>query len=755
MADYRLKIKDTLQHVLLGIQQSLLVNVKSSSQMPLPEFVDFNPLSDDEKKKCGFLDKDGQNKSVLLLQLKMKAVDKMVIVQGAACQNWEEPDKSTGFAWMMFKLPVVKVEVDVLPARHANLQVVNININYVQRWVYDTEHKGFWCDYISRWPLGCQELGVKVPGWMKSPDFNFVIKKTIQYNKMVRIEGDKAKSLFTEEEKNNICLANADSNILRTLPDLSSTISNTNSKESESWLERNIDTTTRDDVRDEARNRDNVRKDGTYGDDIIHGRGHMNDMREKERHSYGLRETRKDEEMERNIRAQIRAEEQENSLRAQLRAKEREESLRAQIRAEEREKFLQEMKNIQLSDQKCNLERQNNPTLMDTKIPGFISDKDRDALLLPRSPLRSPPAVFRTQGPAISSASPPGPRLINSVRLRYPHLAGSELLRAAQDIKNCQKHSPRITATHPGVFPISGIKPLSPVLGVDHKTWGDVIQEPGYAKVCVPPEGFGHLGTQDGRESAGAGPPDNNEANIHRASLSSVSYPQFGSTETLEPDRQIEVNNQKGNETSLHRSALSPSEHSAPRTQHSTPTLNHQYESLDFHSALRHPPPGQDKSSVEEDDNTDWNDKSYLGPARGTGGDQIDMPRRLHTEMLELHELITSELSRVHRLEDQISLKVYGTKLKNPVSVLEDDEVMKAVQDPSKLAGNTRDKIIVMKEVLSLMQSAKQHHQQVLQQLASPVPADEQVDPVHEEEEMPRRSSRDKQPKRNSDFFYY
>jgi len=121
--------------------------------------------------------------------------------------------------------------------------------------------------------------------------------------------------------------------------------------------------------------------------------------------------------------------------------------------------------------------------------------------------------------------------------------------------------------------------------------------------------------------------------------------------------------------------------------------------------------------------------------------------------MLELHELINSELSRVHRLEDQISLKVYGTKLKTPVSVLEDDEVMKAVQDPSKLAGDTRDKIMVMKEVLDLMKSAKQHHQQVLQQLASPVTADEQVDPIHEEEEMPRRSSRDKQPKRNSDFF--
>ena len=83
---------------------------------------------------------------------------------------------------------------------------------------------------------------------------------------------------------------------------------------------------------------------------------------------------------------------------------------------------------------------------------------------------------------------------------------------------------------------------------------------------------------------------------------------------------------------------------------------------------------------------------------------------------------------------------------------------MKAVQDPSKLAGDTRNKIMIMKEVLDLMQSAKQHHQKVLQQLTDPLPADEQIDPNHTEEEIgPRRSSRlvDKQPKRNSDFFYY
>ena len=139
----------------------------------------------------------------------------------------------------------------------------------------------------------------------------------------------------------------------------------------------------------------------------------------------------------------------------------------------------------------------------------------------------------------------------------------------------------------------------------------------------------------------------------------------------------------------------------------------------------------------------------------GTSGDKIDMPKRLNIEMMELHELITSELSRVHRLEDQISLKVYGTKLKNPVSVLENDEVMKAVQDPSKIAGDTRNKIMVMKEVLDLMQSAKQHHQKVLQQLANPAAADEQMDPNDTEEGMPRRSSRNKQPKRNSEFFYY
>ena len=282
MANFRIKIRDSLQHVLQGIQQSLLSNVKSSSQMPLPEFVNFNPLSDEEKKKCGFLDKEGQSNSVLQLQLKMKTIDKMVIVQGAACINWEYPDKSTGFSWKMFKLPVVKVDLDVLPARHANLQVVSININYIQKWVLDTSHEGFWCDYIYRWPSGCQELPVKVPGWMKSPDFRFIIKKTIQYNKLLRIEGDKAKSLFTEEDKQNICLANEDSAVLKTLPEL---YTSSDSEESEPWLGKDIATTARDDVRAERRNRYEMREERKIRDDIIQNRDHMDDVRGEERHS--------------------------------------------------------------------------------------------------------------------------------------------------------------------------------------------------------------------------------------------------------------------------------------------------------------------------------------------------------------------------------------------------------------------------------------------------------------------------------------
>ena len=68
MSEFRLKIKDNLLHVLKGIQQSLSLDVRNSSQLPLLDFVGLDPLPEDEKKKYGFSQKEEQNKGVIRMQ---------------------------------------------------------------------------------------------------------------------------------------------------------------------------------------------------------------------------------------------------------------------------------------------------------------------------------------------------------------------------------------------------------------------------------------------------------------------------------------------------------------------------------------------------------------------------------------------------------------------------------------------------------------------------------------------------------------
>ena len=62
---------------------------------------------------------------------------------------------------------------------------------------------------------------------------------------------------------------------------------------------------------------------------------------------------------------------------------------------------------------------------------------------------------------------------------------------------------------------------------------------------------------------------------------------------------------------------------------------------------------------------------------------------------------------------------------------------------------------MIMREVLGMMQSAKEHHQTVLERLNDPPPTEEEID--SNSQAGPRRSSRlmDKKPYRNADFYYY
>ena len=105
-------------------------------------------------------------------------------------------------------------------------------------------------------------------------------------------------------------------------------------------------------------------------------------------------------------------------------------------------------------------------------------------------------------------------------------------------------------------------------------------------------------------------------------------------------------------------------------------------------------------------------------------GEEICMPRNLREQQLELQDLLNDELQNIHKLENDISWKIYGTTKENPVSLLEHQEVVYATQAPELLASDTKTQISVMKNVLAMMNTTKVHHQGILAQLdVPPAPA--------------------------------
>ena len=56
------------------------------------------------------------------------------------------------------------------------------------------------------------------------------------------------------------------------------------------------------------------------------------------------------------------------------------------------------------------------------------------------------------------------------------------------------------------------------------------------------------------------------------------------------------------------------------------------------------------------------------------------------------------------------------------MSLLDDVQVIYATEDPSLLAPDTKSQIAVMRDVLQLMNDAKEHHQNILSRLDDEVP---------------------------------
>ena len=74
---------------------------------------------------------------------------------------------------------------------------------------------------MMKFPAGCQELkNVKVPGWIPEDNFQLLIKKTIEYNKIIKLEDKINKKLFTNDEGRSIKFCPAESSELVPLSSL-------------------------------------------------------------------------------------------------------------------------------------------------------------------------------------------------------------------------------------------------------------------------------------------------------------------------------------------------------------------------------------------------------------------------------------------------------------------------------------------------------------------------------------------------------
>ena len=201
---FRLKVRDKLHLVVTKLQRSLLDNIGSSTPMPVGEHV--NLMSHTNIGLLGFTPNEVHTgPSILSFQLKPKMEDKQLILYGTGFCNWEHPEQTDGAEWKIFMLPLVFMMTGTVPARFTKVQHIALNINYVQRCILDADGATeCWCDWLSSVPV-CKDLqNIKVPCWMKEDQFQLLIKRTIQYNKRVRLEEDENDTLFNKREAQSI-----------------------------------------------------------------------------------------------------------------------------------------------------------------------------------------------------------------------------------------------------------------------------------------------------------------------------------------------------------------------------------------------------------------------------------------------------------------------------------------------------------------------------------------------------------------------
>ena len=122
-----------------------------------------------------------------------------------------------------------------------------------------------------------------------------------------------------------------------------------------------------------------------------------------------------------------------------------------------------------------------------------------------------------------------------------------------------------------------------------------------------------------------------------------------------------------------------------------------------------------------------WTSLRYLGPRfpsmereipAGPLGKEMN---KIANEQSLIKNLIDTELSNVHKLEQEINCQIYGEGTYNtPCSSLKDTYIATATTSPEMLSSDPRERLEIMKQVRGMLLDAKTRHQETLRKLQVP-----------------------------------
>ena len=673
---FRIKLRDKLSHVVSEVQRGVEQLDHVSEHLTLPNHVELKAVDVDVIKSLGFVLSEVLTKDVICCQLRVKLIGTTMMLYGASFKHWESPVSGSlqDACWRVFGIPLIKMKNQNIgiPAQFNKIQHIALNINYIQQ-----ELSGVWCDFMTRFPPGCQELkNVRVPGWMNEDDFQLLIKKTIEYNKVIKLEDRANKKLFTKDEGRSVKFCPADQQELVPLSSLCAAFDNLKCEE-----------------------------------------GGMDNPGSGKRHY-------------------------ENCARENFWGH-RQESRAADAFAG------------------SNIDKAREQHILDQEVPDHLL---RDPRLLPRSPLRPPTQSSTTARASSPPTSRIGPRLVEALKAAYPHLAGTDLLNAAQAANNSGSpfkfgnlDSSDIPAGgfsfRKGPEPNHFSQPGHDQLGLGPNHFGQparagVTQEVGYNKQLSFPTG------QMNRSEGFAGAAQGNSYPAPRNENLLVAEPGHGRPRHAFRNDNLtssgageNLSNEMSNFIGTRNIKSNPvlSNHSVPEKQLNidlnfnlpkrqprySDQMGHVYEKINeepqqasavVNTSNFHLPPnhhGQAKEPAE-----DWHGRQYLGPAFPSLERELQerRPRDLRMEQQELQQELQAALQNVHNLEQDINQRIYGAAKQAPVSLLENDQVIYATENPSLLAPDTRSQIAVMRDVLKLMNDVKEHHHDILSKLDDEAP---------------------------------